>query len=62
MKYKLETTDPLLEELESSGGKKRNQPFDQFKGIKSTYKDDIYSTALPEVTEKMRAHGEKLEK
>ena len=60
VKFKVEGSVPKFEELEAHTGKK-NKPFDQFKGKKSTYRDDIYSTKLPEVTEEMKVHGERLE-
>ena len=60
VKFKVDGPNLKLEELEAQTGKK-SKPFDQFKGKKSTYRDDIYSTKLPEVTEEMKVHGERLE-
>lgn len=49
-----------LDDLKSSS----DVPFDQFKGKKSTYKDELYTSALDEskITDKMRRHAEKMEK
>ena len=38
-----------MEELESTlraGGKSANEPFNQFEGKKTSYRDEIYSTTI----------------
>ena len=67
VKFKFDQEDENLRELEAvetnkKGKKDDNKPFDQFKDMKSTYKDDIYTSKLPEViTKEMARRGEMLE-
>ena len=69
MKFKFDDVAPNLQELEEVDTKKKgkadaeeSKPFDQFKGKKSTYKDEIYSTKLPDViTKAMEKKGKRLE-
>ena len=45
-------------------GSKQSQPFDQFKGKKTSYTDDIYTTKLDmsKVTKEQKQYADRVEK
>ena len=67
VKFKFDKDDVKLRELEAAetskkGKRDENRAFDQFKDKKTTYKEDIYTSKLPDViTKEMARKGEMLE-